>query len=829
MQVIPRSSRILKWRVKRVSMIVYIGSMSAIHGHWTHRMQSLNRNQRSASRVIVPGERLSGLLQARVPDAPELMPVDHWLGHVLPQHITRAPRGTWEFLTALVPDTLFPPPWRDTPGVAQSLAQLVDRGRKIGMRTLLGSAMDRLPWPALWTWYDRHVGGTVADELRMYEYAARSPKVPNQPGGFTFIYGFTQVTPPLWKLLGHWASRTTVEMWAVLETMEAEDRDRLASLGVEVRRLDGPSGATAVRTVRPDPGLDVFDQSATLLLKQDIPLHETVFVSASPASGRALARALKRHALVPEAAVLEDRGQALWRLFLLTARDRVREPIVARWLLESTREAGWARDWWRRAMAVPSWSALLPLIEEAADVHQTAWPEAVAWAGGMQAWDAMLLRPSPERVEAGLDAVMSLRTAPAWLPILPLDEAIWLPASHMVVVTDGSGGLPRPRPRTPFDSEDAISTWIRRAHPERHDAILLQHMVHDPGLALWWVGSVHDGFSHDSDDHLDFSTQWDLHRDADPERIRAWYREWREEPRYSHYTGQVDPAVAGPLMPARLSPSALEDFGRCPLSFFLGRLLRVPVVDEDTAEVGPQLAGQWAHRAMQLMVECRWDLSPSQVRLAVKEAMAENPAPSQVAAFYLRYQEDRLASELYEALLRDGWSPAIRSEAEVDFQWELLWPMSGRVDRLDWLDGNMLRLVDYKTGKLQSPVPPTPSNLQLLLYQDAVSRRYQRPVAAELYGISQRSKFQHRRLEAGEADLHHDDVQEILTGIQERMDNGAFFPVPDARLQPCRMCSFQLVCPARVPEYAEVKIAAHPAYQRLWRPDGEKGDMDDNH
>jgi RecB family exonuclease len=378
------------------------------------------------------------------------------------------------------------------------------------------------------------------------------------------------------------------------------------------------------------------------------------------------------------------------------------------------------------------------------------------------------------------------------------------------------GNPVRPPRLTPFDRDGALRAWIRDADASGRERRIV-HMLSQPnGLTLWQVGEALGSLS----DKPRWEN-WTVKLPREPvgigQGLVLWYRAWRECGSFSAFTGRVDGMLAQQLLDERLSPSALEDFGRCPLAFLLGRVLGVQERERDDADqVLPTTSGQWAHRALELMVQRRLTVTVEHVRQCVSQAMREHPAPGRIPAFHLKYHQDRLTSEVYEVLLRDEWDPSLKSEVESDLSWNWVWPLKGRIDRVDYLPDGTLRLVDYKSGYLANPDKPGPANLQLLLYQQALSNKTQRSVAAELVGISQRSEFTRRVVDPLKAQALTPVVSEIGVGMRQRLQSGEFFPIPDPRLDPCRRCAFELVCPARVADYARTKHAAAPAFAELW-------------
>ncbi|MDA8205076.1 MAG: PD-(D/E)XK nuclease family protein [Thermaerobacter sp.] len=799
-------------------MILHLGSPAAVHRHFRRRLEGMDPSHRAISRVVVSHHRLASLLPERVSGAPDIIVLDQWLEQVLPQHIIRAPEGTWQFLSRLVPDSLIGRAQRNVPGMLLLAADIVRRGRSAGVKAVGPQSENHLPWPELWSWYDRAFGGTVADELRLYEYALDDAKVPGDPGGLIMVYGFAHVTTLLLRLIRQWESARTVELWGLDTLIPETARARLAHWGVFVNHLDTePEDGKRFRLC-PGPGADAVDVTAQLFSSGQVEIGSAVVVETAGAPWKTIRRAFRREHLLPDEAVLSPSTSMLFRLFRMVAQGESRSAWVKRWQEAARADGGWARDWWSRAIGIRRWGEWEPLFEEAERVHGVSWPTIKRWAQRVAAWDS-LGSPDPHTAASVLAGLAFDEGPPNDLPVLPPELAVWLPSRHIVLVDVGMGGFPRPVVRTPFDDDPSLRAWIRQTDPASRDAAILTAWLHDRRLSLWMVGDQMPvqtaGWSFDElKGPVRISRFSRSQRGADA--IRAWYRNWRDTEEHSPYSGQLDRQLTHALMPTRLSPSALEDFGRCPLSFLMRHLLRIPEGRQDAIEVGPEVTGQWSHRALELMAVKNLPLSLKHVRTCVRNAMVDQPAPETVPALYLRYQEDRLTSELYEALLRDEWDPRRKMAVEVDLVWDWIWPMRGRIDRLEWTDDGILRLVDYKTGQSADPGRPSPSNLQLLLYQQVVSKQYGMPVQAELYGVSQRSEFKRRLLSPNAAAELEAAVRQIGQGMKALMDSGGFIPIPDPKLKPCRFCPYRLVCPAEVIDYAEAKNAANGEYTRLW-------------
>lgn len=793
-----------------MSIIVYMGSPSSIHQHWSRRMAGLDPSVRKASRVLVPNARLAAVLKARMAGAPDIMAIEPWLELSLPQHIMRAPRGSWEMLSELAIKTVLPAPLRDTSGLARAAADIVRRARTAGLSRLPAVPTDRLPWDRLAEFVDHHFSGPAVDALRLYEYAAKSRRVPLAAPGPLFLYGFCRLSKPLLGWLGHQRHNLPIEIWALSATLDAASRTWLARWDAQVIELPDVAEPVTIHAAAVAVSGDPVRAAARQMAREGLAPDRTVVAVADTADIPPLARAWADAGLLDDEVILKDPGEALWQLFLATDRPQAGREAWRRRFGRTPEADRWVSDWWARVDAVPAWSALAPLVDEASTWHGAteAWAAVAREAQRLAIFDQWQIPPSVDRIRRVFADLWE--AIPRGWPILPLDEAVWVPSERWVVA--GSGGFPRAVPRLPFDGDAAVRSWIGQVWPETLDEALLGALRQDAGWDGWWMLPEANGQD---------GQEW-AGSAVDAERVHAWYHDWRESPNYTAYTGAVDPALVGESLPGRLSPSALEAFGRCPLSFLLGRVARVHEVEEPRIDVDPRLTGQWAHRALELMVKRGSPLSVAAVKHALDEAMAEHPAPAWVAPFFVRYQADRLASELYEALLRDAWSPDVSSQVEVEMRWQFIFPLQGRLDRVDYLPDGTVRLVDYKTGVVANPQRLRPAHLQLVLYQQALTDQLAKPVHAELFGISQKAGYQHRMLTPEQGEAQRPALERLLQGMRVRMHAGEFFPVPDPKEQPCRSCTFRDVCPAQAAHYVEGKRGHHPEFHGLWQAQDEE-------
>lgn len=793
-------------------MILYAGSPTDVHRHFAARVAALDDEIRQVSRVMLPGRRLARALAAAIPAMPAPLIFSEWARRVLPQNIMEAPAGTWEFLSGLIPDSYIPRASRQTPGYNLGVANTVREGRLGGLRQVHAHPDQRLPWPDIFAWFDQQFSGTLSDGLRLHDFAAAYEPAPAAPPGVLLVYGFGTLLPPWMSVLRSWGDRGALEVWTIAGKSEGWIGGLEHAADHVVHLESDGSGVGFRRQVRTSAGYDLFDAAMALVSRErESSSDPVILVESEHASSATWVRALSRAGLARPSAAVKGRDRALWDLFIRLVSGPATAAMLALWSqCAASATPAWLEEWRRRVRTVARFSDLHALLTEAARVQAAVWPGAEDWARRAAAWDAFG-KPDPTLIMRTLRMIEVNDADDQPWSILPLVEALWVPNARLAVVKQPF----RRVEANPFRRDIGIQDVALPPTSHEADRRAWEACLSDPDSRVWVLGP--EAFAD--------TRHWTVEEAVPPlsavdhgpygAGTSHWYEAWRENPDHSAFTGRVDGSEVAPLMPGRFSPSAIEDFGRCPLSFLLGRLLKISPLTDD-GEITAADTGQWAHRALELIVGQKKPVSAEVVGEAVTAAVHEYPFRDRLSPLFLAYHQERLAAELYEALLRDGWSPRTRSRVEVDISWYWVWPMQGRIDRLDTEDDGSLRLIDYKTGEVPNPAAVTPSNVQLLLYQKALADHYGVPVRAEYVGVSQRSEFKRRTVPWAESGRLLAVVDHLGHGMKERMDRGEFLPLPDPRLDACRRCAFQLVCPHRVVDYAREKNATLPEYVALW-------------
>ena len=161
------------------------------------------------------------------------------------------------------------------------------------------------------------------------------------------------------------------------------------------------------------------------------------------------------------------------------------------------------------------------------------------------------------------------------------------------------------------------------------------------------------------------------------------------------------------------------------------------------------------------------------------EARAD--AQKMIREFYARYAED--------------FAPALMVEQDFFFELDGI-QLRAKVDRIDKVDDEHVRIVDYKTGRF-TPLEKVESNPQLALYQLAVEDQLGMEVdSLELYHVPSQTpvRVDRRNEEQIRNVLHR--VVKVSRGIEDE----AFEPAPGSK---CKWCDFKPWCCLYADEYPE--------------------------
>lgn len=306
----------------------------------------------------------------------------------------------------------------------------------------------------------------------------------------------------------------------------------------------------------------------------------------------------------------------------------------------------------------------------------------------------------------------------------------------------------------------------------------------------------------------------------------------RRSRRLTPFDGLFTPQGAARLLLAarlggsggRFSATALEDYARCPLSYFLKRLLKLAPLEEpeELLEMAPLQRGLLVHRILEQFYRRAAaeglfpvERHPSECRSLLEQAAAEELEalpPEELPPYpLLRQLQQRTLLEMLQALLdweietAAGFTPV---EFELAFgfngseeQVTLSLPsgeklsFQGRIDRVD-RSGSRIRVIDYKTGrkriKNESLAGGEALQLPVYLLAAAVIFNLPRLEEVEAYAYHLSPAGVKTVLFSGSSWPEKERLlQETLAALYEGIAAGRFFPYPGPS---CRFCDYRDLC-----------------------------------
>lgn len=231
------------------------------------------------------------------------------------------------------------------------------------------------------------------------------------------------------------------------------------------------------------------------------------------------------------------------------------------------------------------------------------------------------------------------------------------------------------------------------------------------------------------------------------------------------------------------SANSVENYSLCPMKFKLGRDWLVP---------GETAAALHYGSAVHTVLKNYYDpqsglpeMSADEVveafRREFNKAVIEDPVQRRL----YEDQGERQLRELVRTRPRSSVD-VLATEASFSFAMGPL-KVRGRIDRIDRVDGNVVRVVDYKTGSPRNSKQADDS-LQLSIYAMGAAELSYRPQALVLLNVNGNEEVTTSRSPA-QLEKARFRIEEAARGIAA----GEFGPRPGMH---CRWCDFERLCPA---------------------------------
>lgn len=824
-----------------VLVTLVLGSPPALLDRWLDD----SRGIQGLGATLVPSQTLGRFLKERlqaisVTEPWDIMSLWDLARSALPEGVQVAPIGMEKALAYLLARDLGASMPADVPGIYLSA---VRHALELRRRHISLPAFDGVAWPRILEWMEAVLPAAVYDEFRVYQYAANAASV-HRPWRSLALYGYAEAHASQWQFITALASRypTTVytpwmqghqnslaEPWVAL----------WRQLGAHVEELGGgppPLRQHGVRVRRGTSGLEQAVRKIESLSGQD-----ALLVVGAPDPEPLIRYARRRGQILAEDTRTQYLARNLWGAFWRIVRHEHDGADRFNWLeaMASQGVAGaeawaFAQQWSGQLARAASWGEVARLVEQAARFHRMAdLTQALSAAADWVVYDQWQWRPTVAVLGELWDLLpfrqpqMGRGSGLRWAHGV---SARMLTAEVMAVAFVEDGVFPRnPAPDALWPAALAEEFGLPGpAHGREQDLHLLHLLTESGAHDIWWLGADPDGgrWPHgigpqDEEEPvlrlLPVATRapdWD-------QGPAQWYASHSDRNGFDCYTGVIGGEMGRAVAGMASSPSALEQFGTCPLAFFYARVLGIAeeaVVDPFA--VPPSMRGQWVHRILEKMAKSGQEPSADAVRRWVEEACGQSPGVERIVGPVLRHVQEDIVREMLQAwpMVRPDKAEGLLTEQPVAFQaaaGSVTWQLSGRIDRIDGWNTDEIQITDYKTGTLPDPNKVRPDNLQMPLYRQAVQQQAPRAaVSARLLGVSWRNQFQQKSLDL--AQFSEIKVGEILEQMARRMQAGEFLPLPSLSQDPCRLCAYTALCPADIKSEARRKHSRAQEYWTLW-------------
>jgi RecB family exonuclease len=273
-----------------------------------------------------------------------------------------------------------------------------------------------------------------------------------------------------------------------------------------------------------------------------------------------------------------------------------------------------------------------------------------------------------------------------------------------------------------------------------------------------------------------------------------------------------------PHRPPAYALSALERYQDCPFKFFASDVLRLEEVPEDESTLSPRARGRFIHEVFQRFFEA-WDARGLGAITAesldeARELMAElaEPLLARLPAADAALERSRLFGSAISTgsvdvvfereVSSDARVVARRLEHRLEGEFALgspdgrRVPLKGVADRIDVLEGNRLRVIDYKTGSAPNPRRALQVPIYALSAQERESSangdRWTIDEAAYIAFSGKRSYVPVVRCGSA-ADEVLNAARERLHAAVDGIERGEFPARPHDPIM-CTWCAFVAVC-----------------------------------
>ena len=193
------------------------------------------------------------------------------------------------------------------------------------------------------------------------------------------------------------------------------------------------------------------------------------------------------------------------------------------------------------------------------------------------------------------------------------------------------------------------------------------------------------------------------------------------------------PTMTEKLRNQKFSPSALKVYITCPLQFYLKYVANISEPDEFAEEIDAAVFGQILHKVLELIYKpyIKLVLTNEQIKSftdstfikeKIKAACVDLHLPKEITQGSNKLQLKVIERIVQKILWNDATEKNLTVlETEQKFIWNTFLledktnaTLQGTIDRVDKINDHAVRIIDYKTGKINLPKFPDSSNNEQL-------------------------------------------------------------------------------------------------------------------
>ncbi len=821
---------------------VILGSPRQLQERWL----SDYRQGALAGPTMVPNETLAqflyGLLKAMVPQMRQMPRIESlwdFARSLLPQGAKIAPIGMEKALASLLARDLHQELPHQVPGIYLNIIRHVLELRR---RQIVLPSFDGIPWPLILRWLEDIWPESLYDEFRVYQYASQAPLVTGDMASLA-IYGYVEAHESQWQLLhalSHHYSIIVYTPWLThYDNSLAEDwikKWREQGAIVEMLPENAKKPRQSAISVRPGTLMlhSIIDQVAS---RQG----ENLLLVLGGMDSTSLMRLAKRRGVIfREKDPVLSQAKNVWAAFWRLVQNQGDEATKRLWLEvieEHGRSAsdalGYVHRFSEQLRQIHLWQELVELVDDAARFHDIDdLSRTLTACRDWVIYDQWHIPPRVDLIEELWELLPFKKSYGGRSGILWAEglNARMLTAKTIIVAAIHEGTFPR--------GVVLDSLWIPELaqlyglpgpdHAHQQDLHLLHVLIESAEQEicwvvpqyddekLWWPEGLAPEEEFDGPDQVPISSAT-----RNMAKIRDWYVSHYDSEVLDAYQGMIGQELAEALWPHEVTPTALEQYGTCPLAFFYEQVLGLKSPwDEDLYTISPSVKGQWMHKVLELAVKSDQPITAQRLRQFVEEIAARIPPKNKVLQAVLSHVKDDVVRDLLQVWPLIAPSSSDIVDTEYPLQWTLYteagsWQVKGRLDRVDYAKDGTITITDYKTGILKNPDKIAANNLQLPLYYEGMRHHVSEgAIVAQVQGISAKNQFVRRLLSLDGA--QDDTALQLVNQIASRVKQGEFFPLPRLQDDPCRICAYVQLCSADIKGIRRRKKAPDDEYWQLW-------------